>query len=164
MKSPPGFEDFREANWRRKLTPEEKAQVRALLAAHPEAEADWQSEAVLGEALRRLPSAPMPSNFTARVLAEVGREAKASEASKRRGWSLFHWRLRWLPRTAAAILVAGAGLLIYQHDVTARRTARAEDLRRVSEMASPDVLADFDAIHAMSQSTSADEELIRLLQ
>lgn len=167
MKSAPGFEQFREKGWRQPLTAAEEAQVQSWLEAHPEARGDWHTDTALTEALARLPDASVPSNFTARVLSAVERDLKATARAERHGWSLFHWRLRWLPRAAAGILVLGAGLLIYQHDVMSRRAARAESLLTVTElpgMGSPDILENFDAIHAMGQTASADEDLIQLLQ
>ncbi len=166
MKSTPGFEQFREKGWRRPLTAAEEAQVQSWLEAHPEARADWQAETALNEALSRLPDAPVPSNFTARVLGAVERDAAAGGRTESHGWSLFHWPVRWLPRTAAAALVVGLGLLLYQHELTSKRAARAESLVTLTElpgMASPDILENFDAIHAMSQTASADEDLIQLL-
>ena len=47
---------------------------RAHLAAHPEAQADWEAEAGLNDALGRLPDVAVSSNFTARVLQAVERE------------------------------------------------------------------------------------------
>ena len=165
--SAPGFEEFREAGWRRPLTPAEEAQLQSWLAAHPQSRADWQAESALNEALARLPDAAVPSNFTARVLSAVEREGAATSRTGGRRWPLFHWRLRWLPGTAAAALAVALGLLLYQHELTSKRTARAESLVTVSKlpgMVSPDILENFDAIQAMSQTASADEDLIRLLQ
>ncbi len=167
MKSSPDFEQFRETGWRRPLTPAEEARLQSWLAAHPEAGADWQAETALNEGLSRLPDAPVPSNFTSRVLGAVERDAATAARSESRGWAFFQWPLRWLPRAAAAVLVAGLGLLLYQHELTSKRAARAESLVTVTElpgMASPDILENFDAIHAMSQTASADEDLIQLLQ
>ena len=166
MKSDPLFQRLREAAWRRKLTSAEEAELRSLLARDPQAQADWQAERRLTETLAELPPAPVPGNFTARVLGAVERENRRGSA--RPGWALFQWLLRWLPRTAAAILVLGVGLLVYEHDVSSRRTARrAQDLVIVSELppvASPDLLENFDAVQAMGQTASADNELIQLLQ
>ena len=83
------YDKLRETGWRRKLTASEEAELRAWLAAHPESRADWQVEAVLNESLGRLPDAPVPSNFTARVLQAVQRE---SVSSRRRGLA---WRWSW---------------------------------------------------------------------
>jgi anti-sigma factor RsiW len=169
MKSIPGLERLREASWRRKLTPEEEAQLQSLLAADPEAQADWRAEAALNETLEHLPSAPVPSNFTARVLQGVHRESRAVSRRRRpQGWALFHWRLRWLPRAAIVILMLGGGLVTYkQHDIRQRREAMAESVVSFSELravVTPEVLENFDAIQAMSQNPSADEDLIRLLK
>jgi len=167
MKSIPGLEQLGEASWRRKLTPEEEAQLQSLLATHPEAQADWRAEAVLNEALEHLSPAPVPSNFTARVLDAVERESRRSRRTRPRGWALFHWRLRWLPRVAIVTLVLGGGLLTYKQHEIRHREAMAESVVKVSELRSvvtPDVLENFDAIQAMSQNASADEDLIRLLK
>ena len=68
MKKDLQYEALREASWRRKLTPEEEQQLRLWLAAHPEAEAEWEAETALNEKLAALPEVPVSSNFTARVL------------------------------------------------------------------------------------------------
>src|SRR5262245_27418143 len=96
---------LREISWRRKLSPAEEAELRAWLATHPDAEAEWKAEAGLNEILERLPNAPVPTNFTARVLEAIERE-EAAEA-RRREWK---WRLL-LPRAAvAAVIFTVAGL------------------------------------------------------
>ncbi len=77
MSNDPTYNRLRELSWRRKLTGAEEAELRAWLAAHPDAQADWEAEAGLNAALGRLPDAPVPSNFTARVLQAVEREAAA---------------------------------------------------------------------------------------
>ena len=63
--------------------------MRAWLAAHPEAQADWEAEAGLSEALGQLPDAPVPSNFTARVLQSVERESAAERRRRSRKWQLW---------------------------------------------------------------------------
>lgn len=169
MKNNPGFERFRQARWRRKLTAAEEVELRSFLAEHPEAQADWEAESRLAELLDGLPAPPLPSNFTARVLQAVERENLAGSRAERDGWSLFHWRLRWLPRVAAVALVAGVGLLAWEHELSSKRAAkaRAEDLVFVSEVsavATPELLENFDAIQNLGETASADEDLIRLLQ
>src|SRR5258707_9900894 len=106
MTNDPLFIKFRELSWRRKLTPAEQTELRNWLAAHVEAQADWEAEAGLSDALDQLPDAPVPSNFTANVLQAIQRET-AAEARARQ--TAFPWwrRLPWLPRTAfAAVVVA----------------------------------------------------------
>ena len=43
MSSDPIYDQLRELSWRRKLTGAEEARLRAWLAAHPEAQADWEA-------------------------------------------------------------------------------------------------------------------------
>ncbi len=167
MKSTPGLIELLEASWRRKLTQAEQAELESLLRTHSEAREEWRAEAALNEALNGLPGAPVPSNFTARVLAAAERESRAGEEARGQGWGIFQWRFRWLPRAAAVILVVGLGAMTWQHDLKEKRTARANSLARFSELsavASPEVLENFDAIQAMAHTPSADEDLIRLLQ
>src|SRR5271165_916325 len=93
---------FRELSWRREPAEAEAAELRAWLAAHPEAAAEWEAERQLNELLQQLPEAPpVASNFTARVLQAVKRETSAARPAAH-GWRSWHpWR-GWLPRTAVA--------------------------------------------------------------
>ncbi len=167
MKTDPVFEQLRESSWRRKLSAAEEAQLRCLLAANPELQAEWQTEAALNETLARLPVPPVPSNFTARVLQEVQRQSRRSPGGR---WDWLHWRVRWLPRVAALVLVLGAGLMTYERELVHKqkiRAARLQSLMTVSELhplANPEIIENFDAIRAMGRTVSADDELIRLLQ
>jgi len=70
----------RESLWRRKLT----AAARADLRAQP----DLALEAQLTAALEKIPAAPVPSNFTARLLETIEREEKSAARSRGR----WHWR------------------------------------------------------------------------
>lgn len=150
-----------EKSWR-KLTPAEVAELQTWLAKHPEAQADWETELHLTEALNRLPDAPVPSNFTARVLQAVERE---SAAGSQRRTPFGKWSLRsLLPRTAAAAVVLGAGLLAYhEHTVTERRTQLAQSVKMVPSLP-PEILQNFDTIRKMGSPTGPDRELIALMQ
>lgn len=150
-----------EKGWR-KPTPAEAEDLHAWLSKHPEAQADWETELRLTEAINHLPDAPVPSNFTARVLQAVERESAVG--SRRRGpfrW----WSLRGLlPRTAAATLVLGAGLLAYhEHTVTERRAELAQSVKMVPAL-SAEVLQNFETIRKMGSATGPDRELIALMQ
>ncbi len=167
MKNEPLFEQLREASWRRNLTPAEEAQLRQFLASHPEAQAEWDAEAALNESLKQLSAAPVPSNFTARVLDAVRREGMAEARAERHGWLRWHFRLRWLPRAAVATLIVGLGLVTYRHEQLQTRKERAESLmavEKVKVLANPELLENFEVIQAMSQAPVADDELIKLLQ
>jgi hypothetical protein len=163
MNLDPVYLRLRELSWRRKLTAAEEAELRAFLAAHPQAQADWETEAALGEVLARLPDAPAPSNFTARVMQAVERELADRRRAPRWNWS---WRAL-APRVAVAMVVAGVGWFGYQRYEISKRAALARNLVAVFEVRpapSPDVLADFDPIRRLSPTPPPDQELLALLK
>jgi hypothetical protein len=167
MTNDPTYNRLRELSWRRKLTAVEAAELRAWLAAHPKAQTDWETEAGLNEALGRLPDAPVPSNFTARVLQGVERDRAAQLRGRRRKWQVW-LRWRWLPKAAVAAVILGAGLVSYQQVANvARRAEYARSVAVVSEVASLpglETLKDYDAILVSNPIPSADEELLVALQ
>jgi hypothetical protein len=167
MTSDPTYDRLRELSWRRKLSAGEAEELRAWLAAHPEGMRDWEVEAGLSEALGQLPDAPVPSNFTARVMQAVERENAGEARRRRKGWQFWtHWR--WLPRVAVAAVVLLAGIISFEQATKATRRAEyAKSVAAVSEVASlpgPDVLKDFDAIRVSNPSPAADEELLAALK
>src|SRR5437879_8108066 len=137
MAPDPFYRKLLEISWRRKLTESEAAELQAWLAAHPEIHAEWQEEAQLNELLEALPDAPMPSNFTARVLAEVEREEKLQARAGGSSWRFWNWPFRWLPRAAFAAVVLGSGLLAYhQHVIARERRELAVDLAKLAAVGS----------------------------
>ncbi|MBE0545602.1 MAG: hypothetical protein IH623_30090 [Verrucomicrobia bacterium] len=158
MKPDRADNQWREITWRRPLNAGEEAEFRAWLAAHPEAQAEWEAETQLSAALAQLPSAPVPSNFTARVLQSVECESRRelqSPTSRRMRW----WR-GFLPRVAVAVAVLGLGLFAYHRHQTARQVERT--LQLVEILPDPKALEDFEAISRLSFATVADEELLAL--
>ena len=153
---------LREKGWRHKLTATEEASVRAWLAQHPESKADWELESHLSEALGRLPDAPMPSNFTARVLQAVECE---EAAVGRPSQSRMTWFLRSiLPRAAVAAVMLSAGLLYHEH-TTAKRAELVQGVKIAAEvpsLLSPQILQDFDTIRRINPGP--DQELIALMK
>jgi anti-sigma factor RsiW len=167
MASDPTYERLRELSWRRTLTAAEEAELRAWLKGHPEVEADWEAEAALNETLRRLADVPVATNFTARVLQAVEREAADTSRSPILSWRAWHWRLRWLPRAALAAIVLGAGLFSLHELQAARRKEMAQSVAVVSTVTSlpgPEILTNYEAICVMSQPPPADEELLALMK
>jgi len=165
------YDQLRDANWRHPLSATEDAEMRAFLAAHPKMQADWEAELALSEGLRRLPDAPVSSNFTSRVLRAVERQTAAESRQARPFWQRWHFRLRWLPRTGLAAVVVVAGLFSYHRVADVRRTEKwARPLEIVSgvPVPNPEVLEDFDAIQAFKRApapnTAPDEELLHLMQ
>ena len=133
MTNDPVYDHLRELSWRRKLTPAEESQLRAWLAAHPEAQADWETEARLNEMLGALPDAPMPSNFIARVVQAVERDAVAEQRKARR--SRLTWWRRLVTRAALAGFVGAAGFVWYRefHEAHMRAEVKSS-LAAVSEL------------------------------
>ena len=168
MPNDPRYHQLLEASWRRKLTPAEELELSAWLAAHPEAQADWELEVGLNEALERLPQAPqVSSNFTSRVLAAVELDLAAQDRLKKPSWRFWTHASRWLPRAAIAAMVVGAGLFSVHEIKVARRMELVRSLTAVSEVSSllsPEILQDFDAICALNQNPPPDEQLLSLLQ
>ncbi len=163
MTHDPLYTRMRELSWRRKLTEAEEQELRAWLVEHADAQADWEAEAGLNQALDRLPNVPVASNFTARVMQAVEREA-AQELPPAAAW---RWWRRWLPRVAFLSVILGSGLLVYHQVQTARRVEYAKSLATVSDvssMPSPKILEDFDAIRAYKTAPRADKELLALLK
>lgn len=163
----PLYEQLRETSWRRKLTPSEQAQLSGWLAAHPEAQADWDSETALNEALAALPNVPVASNFTARAVAAAQGQARQEQTETRRARGLGAWWHRWLPKMALAAMMLAAGLFSYNYIQEAHRAELARSLETVSQvrsLPSPEVLKDFDAIAALSSTPSADVELLKVMQ
>jgi anti-sigma factor RsiW len=160
---------LREAAWRRKLTPDEEAQLRTHLAVHTDVQAEWEDDLALTSALRALPSAPVDSNFTAQVMQAVKREKRSADQGPRVSasfldvWHRFSTRLAW----AGLILLAGASALLFYRNVNQQQTL-ARNVAKVSTLASlpgPEVLQDFEAINQLRYASSAsDEALIEFLR
>ena len=156
---------LRETSWRRPLTEAEQAELRAWLAAHPEARADWEAEVGLSAALGQLRDEPVPSNFTARVLQQIEREA-AAERQQFPSWRIWAWR-RWLPGTAvaaAAMVLVAVGVQVQQAAYRARLGHSVVVASSVPAAPSPDSLADFEPIQRLTLAPGADTELLSLLQ
>ncbi len=167
------YNELREESWRRKLSPSEEAQLQAWLGEHPDLHEDWELETNLSKAMSRLPDVPVPSNFTARVLQAVQRDA--AEARPRvPAWKWFLHSL--VPRAAVAVAVLGIGLFTYreyqqrtfqQQTQQAQRAQFAQDVKVVASvpsLPSPEILQDFDTIRKMGATPGPDPELIALMK
>ena len=131
----------------------------ADLGASPDAKLELR----LTEALSQLKEAPVPSNFTARLMDEINREEMRETPSSQWRW---HWNLwpRFAGVTAALVL---AVMMVQHHETTAHRVQLARTLETVADLhavPSLDALNNFEAIQAMGQPAPADEELLALVQ
>ncbi len=149
--------NLRESLWRRKLSDAERAGLRA----QPELEL----EARLTDALAKIPDAPVPSNFTARVLAAVELEENQASPFARLDVEL-----------AGMVAARGGGRRRFdfcrrEHPALRsripQRVALAKNIAMVAAAQPPpsvDALENLDAIQRMSQSGHADGELLAALQ
>jgi hypothetical protein len=162
----PEFYELIENAWRRPLTPEEQARLRAHLAGEPQARAQWDEEMALTRALERMRPAPISSNFTAQVLQAVGR------APARRGWrERFDFNAwfpeGWMPRTALGLAMVCVSLLTIREYQDAQRKQMARELASVSKLAAlppVDWLQNFDTIDRLNKVKVADEDLLTVLR
>lgn len=152
--------------WRRSLSEAERAQWRAWLEAHPAAREEWELECALTETLSRLPDAPVPSNFTARVLDAVEREELSPAAARMPARLARFWR-HWLPRFAVAALLLGAGVFFHYRHQAQQRAELRRSLTLIAGMPavpSPQALEDFEVVRHLSRTPPWDEELLALMQ
>jgi negative regulator of sigma E activity len=144
-----------ESLWRRTLSAAERDALRT--------QPGLELEARLTAALAKIPDAPVPSNFTARVMADI--ELEEIQATRPQIWAL-NWRLLW-PRVAvAAAILIFAGVSLQRYETNAQRTALAKNLALAARAPSPgvDALENLDAIQLMGQSGHADGQLLAALQ
>ena len=146
--------ELRETLWRRKLS----AAERAALRGQPELEA----EARLTEVLTKISDAPVPSNFTARVLAAIELEEKQA-ARSRQAWN---WRSLFPRLAVATAVLVFIGVSVQRYETNSHRVALAQTLVQVASAQSPgvDALENLDAIQGMSQSAHADNDLLLAFQ
>jgi hypothetical protein len=165
----PLYHQLCELSWRHKLTDAQEARLRFFLAAHPDAQADWEGEKGLNQLLEKLSDVPISSNFTNRVLRALEGETAGQS------WAHTPWRrflcwhaFGWLPKTAVATVLLCAALLGYQHHRVARRAQIAQSLPRVSSvisLSSPEVWENFNTINQLSRTPpQPDRELLALLK
>jgi hypothetical protein len=154
MESKPS--SWRDMVWRRPLTDAE----RAALGKVP----DLDLEARLTENLAKIPDVPVPSNFTALVMAAVEREDARKAATL-----VFRWNWRaFLPRViATAAILVFTGTIWERYELNSQRSILAKNISQVASakpLPSFDALYNFDAIQRMSQPVAADKELLALMQ
>ena len=155
------FDQLLETGSRRALTACERERLNGWLAAHPEAREAWTEALAFRRLLDALPEAPVSPQFTARVLAEVGRLEPPSSA---RGlpWTA-KWRpLRWGWRGVLAGLAALPVVLgLFWHREARERARLAESVAAMSALAElPDLeaLAEFELVYHLPTGPLPDEQ------
>jgi anti-sigma factor RsiW len=162
------YHQWREADLKRELSPEERAQLRAYLDAHPEENRDIIADLSLNRILRQLPNRPVSSNFTDQVLQAVAKVQRQEPAIvTARGWS---WRRlnHYLPRWAMAGLLIGVGLFSYRQYQLQSRFELARTVMTVSNfstLAPVEVWENYDAIVRLSHvPVNVDDDLLKALE
>lgn len=128
----------------------------------PNADESAKLDARLNAALRRLPDAPVASNFTARVLDAVELEEK--HAVRSHGWN---WRSLFPRLAVATAVLVFAGITIQRYESSSHRLEIAKSVAMVAaakSQPSVDALENLDAIQRIGQSAHADGELLAALQ
>jgi negative regulator of sigma E activity len=149
-------DNLRESLWRRKLSDADRAGLRA--------QPELQTEAWLTDALAKIADAPLPSNFTARVLAAIELEEAQAARVPGRTWD---WRLLWPRIAVAAAVLIFAGVSLQRYEANSHRLALVKNIALVAAaqpLPSMDALENLDAIQRLGQSGHADGELLAALQ
>ena len=148
MNQDPDQQRFREILWRRPLTAAEQAELQKWLHTHPEAQQEFETDTILSGSLANLPEAPVPSNFTTRVLQAVAAEAHSK--ARGRATNLPWWQL-WLPRFAAIGLVVAVCLGGWRYHVQQqdRWGELVSEVATAPVLANPSVLADFEEVYRL---------------
>lgn len=149
---------LREIAWRRPLTDAERAELHAWLETHPDARAEWEAELALSEQLQQMANAPVASNFTARVMAEVEKVSGSEQTSTVR--VRFGWIQRFLPRIAVATVVVGLAWIGYHRYETAREAEQMAELMKA--LPEPEALRNFEVIQRLDPVVGPDMELLAL--
>jgi hypothetical protein len=164
--TPESVQQLRDELLRRPPSSEEARALAEYLRQHPgEAEA-WRTDAALGRLLRRLPPAPVPSNFTSQVVAAVRREEAA--IGRAGGWTWGAWWHRFRPTlsTAMALVLAVASLAAWQAQRVRRQADDARNLAALRAVVglSPRTLQDFETIERFGDGAPVDFDLLAALQ
>lgn len=159
-------QELRELCWRARRSAADETRLALWRQQHPEHEAELQIELALTRSLQSLANTPVPSNFTARVLAECRQPILHPVPRRSTSWLRQLLGHQWLPRfgVAAVVLAAtlGSAFLVRQHQ-QARMGQSVSVISEVAAVPGTEVWRDYDAIRVL-HAPAADEELLALLQ
>ena len=163
MNTPDSHADWLDAVEGRRLTADEIEALRHGLAGRPREQARLADELALNAALDSLPPVEVPSNFAARVWADIERAPRVSRFAWPTWFAWFAWfRPARAVTFATVLLAAGLGWSQFRSH---QRGELAANLAEVSQ-AVPDVemLRDFEAIQALHATPKpGDVELMGAL-
>ena len=121
--------------------------------SRPEALAQLDADLILNNLLRELPNAPVPSNFTSRVMEQIQLAQRAAQRPAGLGWWHRISHLAWLRKLVVAGTFLAVGLLSYQQYQMSVRRDLAQSVASLSMVVQPtlDVLQDYHAIDGFQQ-------------
>jgi hypothetical protein len=183
---------LREKAWQGKLTPEDQDALRNYWAAYPQAQMSWEEELKLAQLLGEIPKPPVASNFTARVMWQVHRDATEHKSKPWFGLSwlahtrgvrtaalcacglllatlagayayAWHSRIQTAQGLSAFSSVASAGLLAFSNNNEMLRLTATNGVSR--PVTALDIFRDFEAIRHLSYVPDpSDAQLMTYLQ
>lgn len=158
MNQDPVYQKLREISWRRPLTEAEQAELQAWLVAHPQHQADIDAELALSATLTTLPDAPVPSNFTARVMQAITTDQP--QAARPKAAAASPWWRGLLPRLAVVSALLVGGLLVWQQQVAHQKDLAhvAREVASAKLLANPNVLTHFDEIASLTPLAATPDE------
>lgn len=138
----------------------------------PEELAKLEEEIALGELLRKLPSVPVSSNFTHRVMSAIEKEEFEPAPQPLAFFDLFlHYLVRKLVPVSLLIGLLGIGYFSYNESKNAKIASSMTELDRVAMLGekydglSMEIFRDFDVIQNMNNYNSfVDTELLSALK
>ncbi len=159
--NPLSYERLVETARRRELTPAERTELKAWLAAHPEQQASWAEETALNRLLAALPPAPLSSNFAARVVQAVeriGQDDARARPVRPRWWRSFGlgWRLATAGVALAAVLVSVE--LRREAQYRARMAESVAAMSALADLPSVEALADFEVVYHLPSGPLLNEQ------
>ena len=160
------YQNLIETSWRRPLTEVERVKLAKILEANPQWQESFREDAALNGLLRRLPTAAVSTNFTARVV-QAARRVPPKPARRLRLESFPWLSAGWVPRLALGAAMICCGLLSFHEYQAMRRAQEARAIVSVSHLAgvpSIDWLENFDTINSMNKIKVADDDLLTVLQ
>jgi len=168
------FQRLIEAAIQGRLMARDEARLQDHLEKDPVAKRLWQEELALTRLLKKLPDAPLASNFTAQVLLAVDHAEQREHRHRSSG--ILKWitgrrpvlRLGW-----ACAVIAAAGLGYHQYHVVGRARMAAslasiasgvETASNATQLPPAELWQDFEPIYRLGNRSGADEELLAALR
>ncbi len=162
MKTPHGSQFWR-TGLHRELSEGEMAEWEMQLAAQPGTTGQFHDEVELNRLLRRLPDAPVSSNFTSLVMQAI-EYSRRPVLRTRSAWNLLEWAGGWRVRIAFAGLMLLAGFVSFQQYQESQRRELARSILQISTVLPPEsLMGDFGVVSGLRRVSVSREFSMDLL-